>query len=120
MPITLVIERDRPPVLTFEDPYTIEQWIAAMESLLAAGPLSRVLIDRRSAAPPTRDFVERMVGFLGAHAQEVKGSRAAVVTSTDANFGVARMMELMTQARQIPTVIQGFRTWEDAQRWLLS
>lgn len=120
MPITVDLEPNERAILTFADPYTFEEWQAAVKSLLVKGAAIRLLVDRRHATAPTREFVEGMVGFLGRHADQVKHWRAAVVTGSDAGFAVARMVAMMTEARSIQVDVQAFRNYDAAERWLTS
>ena len=118
MPITVTEESDTFVTLTITDPYSFEDWQAALKPFLAKHTPLRLLVDRRNAAPPTGDIVERMAAFLGSSADQVKGWRAAVVADSDAAYGVARMLELTAEARGVPLRIQTFRSLDDAKRWL--
>lgn len=118
MAITFVVEPADRAILTFEDPYTFEEWQAAMQSLFTKGAFFRLLVDRRRAAPPTREFVERVVSFLTTHAAAVNHWRTAVVTNSDAAYGTARMIEMLAEARNVPAEVRAFRSYEEAERWL--
>jgi hypothetical protein len=118
MPIEVTHEAVNTVTLTFTDPYTFEEWTAALTPLLIAGPELRLLVDRSRSTAPTKDFVDRMVGFFQQHADKVKDWRAAVVTGSDVGYGVARMLEMTAEARQVPMRIRTFRSEDEARRWL--
>ncbi len=118
MPITVSAKSDAHVVFTFEDPYTFEEWVAAVTPFLTFGPGLRVLVDRSRSSAPSRDFVERMVSFFETHSARVKRWRAAIVTGSEAGYGVARMLELWTEARNIDVGIRAFRDPDAAERWL--
>jgi hypothetical protein len=118
MPIVVDIDSSGCLVLTVENPYTFEDWIAALTPLLSRGPGLGLLVDRSRAMPPDRALVDRMVQFFLQHADKIKDWRAAVVTGSDVGYGVARMLEMTAEARKVPMHIQSFRTHEDARRWL--
>jgi hypothetical protein len=117
MPITASEDSDGLVTLTITDPYSFEDWQAALKPFLARRTPLRLLVDRRAASPPSRDIVERMVNFLGRSADQVKGWRAAVAADGDAAYGVARMLEMTAEARGVPLRIRVFRSYEDARRW---
>ena len=117
MPIHAATPPDGHAVLTFQDPYVFAEWEIAMQSLINA-KTERLLVDRRHAKAPSREFVERMTMFLLWHADQVEGWRTAVVTGDDAGYATARMVQMMTEARRLPARVQVFRTYEEAERWL--
>jgi hypothetical protein len=59
-----------------------------------------------------------LLTFIERHAEQMKRWRAAVVTSTDAGYGVARMLELSAEARNLAVQIRAFRDIRSAERWL--
>jgi hypothetical protein len=120
MPITVSARDEGPLVLTVEDPYTFEEWVAAATSVVSRGPGLRILIDRSRSSAPSRDIVERMVNFFERHTAQIKRWRAAIVTGSDAGYGVARMLELSTEARNIDVEIHAFRDHRAAERWLMT
>ena len=117
MPIHTAAQPDGRAVLTFEDPYAFAEWEMAMQTLIT-GKIERLLVDRRRAKAPSREFVERLAMFLVWHADQVKGWRTAVVTGDDAGYATGRMIQMMMEARRLPALVQIFRTYEEAERWL--
>lgn len=118
MPVTAVAQPNGHATLTYEDPYTFEEWSRAMQVLLDVDRPLRVLVDRRAGSPLPREFVERMVQFFQRHADAVKGWRVAVVAGDDAGYGMARMLELTAEARNVAFVLRSFRSYEQAESWL--
>lgn len=124
MPISWSVEpAARRAVVTLIDPYTIQEWEAAMSAMIAARacqPWGNFLIDRRQSTPPTVEFVRRMTDFFGIHAAEMARARAAVIVSSDVGFGMARMTQLTAEARNPAITIRIFRSYDDADRWLMT
>ena len=118
MPVTISDNHEAHVTITVTDPYTFEEWQAAILPFASRAKPVRLLIDRRHASAPSRPLVERMINCLSAHAQGAKDWRVAVVTPTDAGYGVARMIELTVEARRLPARIAPFRTYEAACLWL--
>jgi hypothetical protein len=118
MPITVAPKANAAVTITVEDPYTFDEWLAATTPLLNLGPGLQVLVDRSRSTPPTREFIERMVTFFERHGAQIKRWRAAIVAGTEAGYGVARMLELSAEARNIDLQIRAFRDLGSAQRWL--
>jgi hypothetical protein len=118
MPITVTEDANALVTLTITDPYTFEEWQAAVIPFATVAKPVRFLIDRRLATPPSRNVVERMLSCLAAHAGAARDWRVAVVAATDDGYGVARMIELTVEARGLPTRIAPFRSYDAARHWL--
>jgi hypothetical protein len=118
MPIVASAAPDGQARLTYQDPYTFEEWSDAMQVLLAVGRPLRVLVDRRGAAPLPREFVERMLAYFQRHAEAVKGWRVALVASSDVSYGMSRVLEMTAEARAVSFTIRTFRSYEEAEQWL--
>src|SRR5687768_9935751 len=98
MPVTVSEDANALVILTIRDPYTFEEWQAAITPFVTASKPLRILVDRRLASAPPRTMVERMVNCLAVNARAAKDWRVAVVAGTDATYGVARMIELIVEA----------------------
>ena len=122
MPITWTFEpAQRFAVLSVVDPYTIEEWRAAVLAILEA-PVSRehvaILIDRRDTQPPTTEFVSQMTRFFAEHRGALSSARAAMVVRDEAGLGIARMTQLKSEL-DIPEIsFRVFHSYDDAVRWL--
>ena len=118
MPITVTEDPTTHVTMTVTDPYTFEEWQAAVLPFATAARPLRLLIDRRHASAPSRTVVERMINCLTTHAEAAKTWRVAVVAPTDAGYGVARMIELTVEARGLAPCIAPFRSYDAARIWL--
>jgi hypothetical protein len=78
-----------------------------------------LLVDRQAAELPTVEFVDDMVSFATGR-DALAGARIAIVTSTDAAFGMSRMLQLKAEVRETNMSIQPFRSYELAVAWLTS
>jgi hypothetical protein len=122
MPIVLSTNpAGRFAVVTFKDPYTIEEWREATLAMLQ-DPVYRersaVLIDLRQSAPMSAAFVAWAVDFFAWHTTQVSGMGAAVVVSDEAGVGMGRMTELRSEFLSPEAAISTFRSYVDAVRWL--
>ena len=82
MPITATLDpSERFTLVSVTDPYSIEEWCAAMLEIWDSAPFRdhrALLIDRRRATPLSEPFVDTMTGFLAAHHEKVDGTRTAI------------------------------------------
>ncbi len=60
--------------------------------------------------------VRQIANFILGRSKEVQGGRAAVVVAQDVSFGMARMLELLTESS--PLSIGVFRELAEAYEWL--
>jgi hypothetical protein len=109
--------------LRITDPHTIDDWKRGMDEILhhaAFSPGFSFLIDRRGALPPSVAFVHAMAGYLAAHADRLAGGRVAVVVrENDAlAYGMARMVENLNAAKEVPQEVRTFTRLDDAEAWL--
>jgi hypothetical protein len=122
MPFVIAADPEaRFAIYRVRDPYTVQEWRDTTLALFrdevyrASGAL---LVDRREATPPATMFVEEIVRFLSAHTEELPARVAIVVRDEDAAFGMARMTELKSEATNLNVMMQAFRKYDDAVRWL--
>lgn len=123
MPVTTHAEpENRFRVLLVIDPYVMEEWRTVMLEVLATPEFRRMpalLIDYRASHPPTYQFIEAMTDFFGQHAPELDGANAAIVTSGEASFGMARMTEIKAERRNPTLTIHAFRSYAEGSAWLI-
>jgi hypothetical protein len=107
-------------ILTVIDPYTIEQWRAAILATFD-NPLFRehrtLLVDRRGTEPVTAAFVAAMTQFFTTHQDQI-AIRTAIVVDDEAGFGMGRMTALKAEFGSPDMTIETFRSYADAVRWL--
>jgi hypothetical protein len=122
MPITAAVDSSaRFTVVSVTDPYTMEEWCAAMLDVWDSPPFKKhraLLIDRRRAEPLTVAFVDTMTRFLAEHQDKIAGSRTASVVRDDTGFGMGRMTELRASVESPAAIIRPFRDYDHAVRWL--
>ena len=68
---------------------------------------------QQSASP---EDIRQIANFILGRSKDVQGGRAALVVTKDVNFGMARMMELLTESS--PLSIGVFRELTEAYEWL--
>jgi hypothetical protein len=122
MPITSAVDATgRFTLVSVIDPYTIEDWCAAMLLVWDSDAFRThraLLIDRRQAKPLSVSFVDTMTRFLSEHHAKIAGSRTAIVVPDDSGFGMGRMTELRASVESPDAMIRPFRDYDDAVRWL--
>ena len=122
MPISSTVDPSgRFTLVSVTDPYTIEDWCAAMLLVWDSPPFLRqraLLIDRRRAEPLSVAFVDTMTRFLTEHHDKIAGTRTAIVVRDDSGFGMGRMTELRASVDNPDAMIRPFRDYDDAVRWL--
>jgi hypothetical protein len=64
----------------------------------------------------TPQDVRQIAHFILGHGEQVQGGRAAVVVAEDVGFGMARMLELLTE--DSPLAIGVFKNRKEAYDWL--
>ena len=115
MAVTVVGLPERPNAeLLLIDLYTFTEWEDAMLAVMERSAMPqdfRILIDRRSAAPPTSNFVACMVNFFRVHEARLSGTRAAVLVSRS-------VPEALPDLRVGRFRIRAFNDAADAAEWL--
>ena len=122
MPITWAFDpTQRFALLSVADPYSMEEWRAAVLAILEA-PVSRehvaILIDRRDTELPTTEFVTEMNRFFAEHRETLSTARVAFVVRDEAGAGMARMTQLQSRLEIPDTTIRAFHSYDAAVRWL--
>lgn len=62
--------------------------------------------------------IQMIADFVAAHAQERVGSKAALVFSSDLDYGLGRMIDAQVEMELSPVSLQSFKNKEAAQQWL--
>ncbi len=108
-------------VLTITDPYTIDEWRSGMLQIFELPVYAErrlLLVDRTTCLAPSAAFVSQMTDFFAAQRATLSGTRCAILVSSDAGFGAARMTEMQSELRNPDVTMRVFRTRDDAERWL--
>ena len=108
----VILRPDSPPIL--------QDWADVIDRALddpAFQPGFNFLSDRRHIAePPTREYVRGTIEALVARQSRLgPDCRVAVVTSSDATFGMGRMAEAHAEPRKVHFRV--FRDYDEALRW---
>jgi hypothetical protein len=121
MSLTWVVDpKERFVVLTITDPYTFEEWTAAVLSLLESTAFQQhraILVDRRGVEAPTTAFTGAVLGFMASHS-EALARRAAILVSDEVSFGMARMISLRAEFNAPATNLMVFYNYDKAVSWL--
>ena len=123
MPVTWTIDSSRRrSVVVITDPYTIDDWRAAMNDVLAHpqfGPDFDFLVDRRLATAPTTAYLRHGIDFMLAHAPRIGQVRAAaVVADTPVALGMSHLAATMAEMKGAALALRTFASMEEAERWL--
>ena len=96
----------------------MEECVAALRSDRALEPDMSTLSDMRGIEVGfTSAGVCHVVQLMQDTADRRAAAKAAIVTDSDAAFGMARMLELLSDGRAEPS-FNVFRDMSEAQRWL--
>jgi hypothetical protein len=71
-----------------------------------------------SRAPPSFEFIDRMMAFFSSNEDKLRKGRAAIVVDEAVAFGIGRMVELKAQAAAPSLLVRVFRDYDSAARWL--
>ena len=122
MPITWREASDgRAAIITYTDPYTYAEWEREMSALIASTSFQRerrMLVDARFCAPVSNEFVRQIMAYGAQQIAELTGTRAALLVNDVAQYGMARMAEIIAETRNLPMTMRAFRDEADAERWL--
>ena len=120
VPVTASIDAARRLVtLRFSGDTTYDEWKPVMDDVLAnvnyvAGMC--ILSDRREAATvPSTEHIRALVDYLSRHAASFTGCGIALVARSDAEYGMSRMAEMLSEVTGVR--VRAFRTPEDALAW---
>jgi hypothetical protein len=121
MPATITLDDSgRFQILHVTSPSSTAECQAAVADAIAAPSFLEhhaLLIDRRTADLPSVAFIDEMVNFVWTYRDLLAGGRVAIVTSSDAAYGMSRMMELKSEAA---VSIHAFKSYDEAVTWLSS
>jgi hypothetical protein len=121
MPISWSLDAQRRLVfITLTPPYTRDQGLALVTALTAhpefatsLGFVVELIGDAETA------FVSDVLYFLATHRETFRGARVAiVVTMASRSVGKPVLSEMLPQHPQFPMMVEVFRTYREAERWL--
>ena len=121
MPISSTYDRSKDlTVFTATGVLTFDEHMAVLRDLYKDHPTRNVLWDMRGMTGErlSSDELRRMISFIKLHEVKRPGGKTAIVTSTDLDFGLSRMSDALGESEQLPWRIRGFRSMEEAVKWL--
>ena len=123
MPITSQINEERQlTVFTATGELSFDEVRNAITSFYEADHTLNVLWDMREATARELSSrqVEQIAQLLEEYGGRSKGVRTAIVTPTDLNYGLSRMLVSLVEIREEnhPVLMKVFRTMDEALSWI--
>ena len=99
---------------------TEEEFMDAIQSFYKENPTRYVIWDfaKASLADILSDFVRQSSEMVKRLGVARRNGKSAVIASSDLEYGLARMFQIMTDNGEIPFKIKVFRYFREATRWL--
>jgi hypothetical protein len=124
MPITSrVDEKNQLTIVTGTGDLSFDEVRDAITSFYGGSYTLKVIWDLRDAM--AREIssrqVEQIALLLEKYGGRSKGVRTAIVTPTDLNYGLSRMLISFVEIREerYPVFMKVFRTMDEAENWLI-
>jgi hypothetical protein len=125
MPITSHVDKTKNlTIYTLVGELTLDDILNGIKSFWEAHELTLgILWDARNANLTNlkSSDIERITGFIdqyGHRFEERKGGKAAVVASSDLQFGLSRVLGTLYEIKDFPAKLQIFRIMDEAMAWL--
>jgi hypothetical protein len=124
MPITSRVDEEKQlTIFTGTGELSFDEVRDAITSFYEGGHSLKVLWDLRAAMAReiSSGQVEQIARLLDEHRGRSKGVKTAIVTPTDLNFGLSRMLISFMEIREerYPAFMKVFRNMDEAVSWLL-
>lgn len=121
MPITI----DRNPeagltLFTLSGRVAFTEFIELMKSYGNAGPTRNEIYDARALTGErfSRSDIEALAAYLKKFPDiREPGSKTVVVVNEDIDYGITRMIDILTES-YVPFEVNVFRSWDEAVKWL--
>ena len=99
---------------------TKEEFMDAIQSFYKENPTRYVIWDfaKASLADIPSDCVRRSTEMVKRLGVARRNGKSAVIASSDLEYGLARMFQIMTDNGEIPFKIKVFRYFGEATQWL--
>ena len=125
MPITSKVDKIiNLTLFTLTGELTIDEILGALKSFWEARELTlNTIWDARNAIVTNikSSEIETIAGFIGQYRnrfEERKNGKAAIVATTDLQYGLSRILETLYERENAPIKLRPFRTMEKAIQWL--
>ena len=122
--MTITFEKDPSldlTTFTLSGEMTLDELLTALASYGKDGPTLYELYDAREMAGqrPSFDEMNNLAGYLSRFSKKrPSGSKTAIVVNQDVDFGLSRMISILTETTTVFD-IQVFRKLEEARAWLM-
>lgn len=121
MPISYTIDRTK-DITTFNlsGEVYLEEFIQSLHAYIDDNPTTYEMYDVRelSGTRFSSGEVKKLTEFLQKqNAKRLPGSKTAIVVDRDIDFGLSRMISMMTD-QTVPYRIEVFRSMDAAEKWL--
>jgi hypothetical protein len=124
MPITSQVDKTKElTIYTLSGELTLDEILDALKSFWEAHTLTlNLLWDARSAklSQLKSEEVTKITGFIGQYMhrfKERKGGKAAIVASSNLQYGLSRILGTFYEMEGFPTQLKVFRTMDEAIEW---
>jgi hypothetical protein len=125
MPISSEVDRTKNlTIYTLTGELTLDEIQNAIKSFWEAHALTlNLLWDARSAMLThlKSSDIELIAGFIDQYRhrfEEREGGKAAIVASSDLQYGLSRILGTLYELKNFPTQLQTFRQMNEAMEWL--
>ena len=99
---------------------SFQDGMATFKNFYEGKPTQNVLWDFRKAslARISTKEIEAVLYYVQRHVEKRKGGKTAVLVSKNLEYGISRMVQALTEIKDIPLKIEIFRSIEEAIQWL--
>ena len=125
MPITSQVDKTKNlTIYTLTGELTLDEILNALKSFWEAHTLTlNLLWDARSAklSQLKSEEMAEITGFIGQYLhrfEERKGGKAAIVASSNLQYGLSRILGTFYEMEGFPTQLKIFRIMDEAIKWL--
>ena len=125
MPITSKVEKTKNlTIYTLTGELTLDEILNALKSFWEAHTLTLNLLWDAQGAKVNQlksEEVAKIIEFIGQYKhrfEERKGGKAAIVASSNLQYGLSRIMGTFYEIEGFPTQLKIFRIMDEAIKWL--
>ena len=99
---------------------TFPEILETVQAFYENQPTENQLWDLRNASTAgiTAEQIQDLADIGKRHGELRTGGKTAIVVSTDADFGLSRVLEAFIEIQEVPFSVMGFRSIDKALEWL--
>lgn len=118
--ITTIDKRIDLTVFTVSGEMTYKEQAAALKDFYDAKPTANVLWDLRKQEGHrlTHEELQDIIVYVKSRETVRRTGKTAMVSNSDLDFGLARMIATFAEMENLPWEIQAFRTMDQALKWI--